>query len=256
MSKSVFHTMIKALAVFAAAIGVFGIIFWDNLNPENKPLMDVGKDIVESVLPAVAAPIAENTETSATLPVAAPAVENIKVPVLPPVVAPTAETTQDTAAPAIIAPTAESIGTPTRIRISSIGLDASIEKVGLTADGFLDVPGDPFDTGWYALGPRPGEIGSAVIDGHVDWLNGVDAVFANLHRVKPGDLVAVQDDQGKIITFVVREIVMYEAAADAVKVFRSNDGEAHLNLITCYGEWDKDTEQYTKRLVVFTDRQK
>lgn len=159
---------------------------------------------------------------------------------------------QPTAAPMPAA--RESVGVPVRIVIPSIGLDATIEKVALADDGSMDVPKQPFNTAWYELGPRPGEAGSAAIAGHVDWKNGAKAVFADLHKVKPGDRIELQDDNGEVISFVARESRRFDAAADAIDVFTSNDGKAHLNLITCAGAWDKRTRQYAERLVVFTDK--
>lgn len=144
---------------------------------------------------------------------------------------------------------------PSRIAIPSIGIDAPIEHVSVTIDGDMDVPKLQFGTAWYKLGPRPGEIGSAVIAGHKDWKNGEDAIFANLHKLKPGDKVVVEDNRGLLITYVVRTSSTYNPDSDATNVFRSNDGKAHLNLITCQGEWDKNTEGYSQRLVVFTDKE-
>lgn len=152
-------------------------------------------------------------------------------------------------------PAPKNIGIPVRIRIPSIGLDAAIEKVALAADGSMGVPKHPLDTGWYSLGPRPGETGSAAIAGHVDWYNGATAVFADLHKVKSGDKIIVQDDNGTVISFVVRGSRKYDPAAEAFDVFASHDGRAHLNIITCDGVWDKLARQYTERLVVFADRE-
>jgi sortase A len=149
----------------------------------------------------------------------------------------------------------ETIGIPVRVVIPSIALDAAVEKVALTEDGSMDVPKDPLDVAWYALGPRPGEKGSATIAGHVDWWHGETAVFADLHKVRPGDRIVVRDDTGAALSFVVRESRTYEASADALDVFTSNDGKAHLNIITCDGTWDKRANQYSKRLVVFTDKE-
>jgi len=148
----------------------------------------------------------------------------------------------------------ESIGVPIRIKIPSINIDAAVERVGLKSDGSMDVPKDPMDTGWYELGPRPGEIGSAVLDGHVDWWYGAPAVFPNLHEVQPGYIIIVEDDSGKTIPFIVRDVKTYGAADNATNIFVSNDGQAHLNLITCTGAWDYGTNQYANRLVVFADR--
>lgn len=148
----------------------------------------------------------------------------------------------------------EVFGLPVFIQITSINVNAEIERVALADDGSMDVPKHPFTTAWYELGPRPGEIGSAVIAGHVNWMDGSTAIFADLHKVKTGDKIIVQNNMGDDIPFVVREIRSYEAAQDATDVFTSHDGKAHLNIITCSGVWDKKTQQYTKRLVVFADR--
>jgi len=145
-------------------------------------------------------------------------------------------------------------GAPVRIRIPSIALDAAIERVALTADGSMDVPKNPKNTGWYELGAIPGETGSAVIAGHVNWWNGVTGAFELLNTLKPGDKIEVQNDKGAVISFIVREIRSYDAQADAIDVFSSDDEQSHLNLITCEGIWDKNTSQYSKRLVVFTDK--
>lgn len=152
-------------------------------------------------------------------------------------------------------PLAAPVGMPARIRIPSIALDVAVEQVALTEQGSMDVPKDPMHAGWYALGPRPGAAGSAVVAGHVDWLDGATAAFADLRDVKPGDAVVVRDDAGAEVSFVVREIRTFDAAADARDVFVSADGGAHLNLITCDGPWDAEAGQYAERLVVFADKE-
>lgn len=148
----------------------------------------------------------------------------------------------------------EKIGLPIRLKIPGIAVDVAIDKVALAADGSMAVPKQPSNAAWYMLGPKPGEIGSAVIAGHLNWWNGVIGAFEHLKTLKVGDMITVQDDNGQNISFVVRESRSYSASADATAVFSSNDGKAHLNLVTCEGLWDKNTQQYAKRLVVFADR--
>lgn len=146
-------------------------------------------------------------------------------------------------------------GLPMRLKIPGINVNAAIESVGLTSDGAVGIPKDPNNAAWYNLGPRPGEIGSAVITGHINWYYGAIGVFADLSKVRPGDKITIQDDKGAIISFVVREIRSYDASAEATDVFSSSDGKVHLNLITCEGVWDKLAKQYTQRLVVFADKE-
>lgn len=150
---------------------------------------------------------------------------------------------------------ASEIGLPVRLKIPKIKVNAIIENVGLLPNGAMGVPKIPRNAGWYNLGPRPGEIGSAAIAGHINWWNGAVSVFAKLNKLKLGDKITVQDNKGANTIFIVRKISLFGAQDDASEVFISNDEVAHLNLITCGGRWNKVTKQYSKRLVVFADRE-
>ena len=149
-----------------------------------------------------------------------------------------------------IAPT---VGIPVRLILPAINIDTTIAPAGLTADGAMGVPVGPTGTTWFDLGPRPGQIGSAVIAGHEGWKDGIFAIFDNLHEVKPGDDIYVVDDRGATTTFVVRSLQLYGQNANAASVFESSDGKAHLNLITCEGTWIAAEKSYSDRLVVFAD---
>jgi len=146
-------------------------------------------------------------------------------------------------------------GLPVQIRIPKIGVDAIIEQVGITPQGEIGVPEGPTSVVWFNLGPYPGENGSSVITGHYGWKDGVVAVFDNLYKLQKGDKIYIEDDKGKTITFVMRESRRYDPEADASDVFISDDNKSHLNLITCEGVWNKEQKSYSKRLVVFTDRE-
>jgi len=146
-------------------------------------------------------------------------------------------------------------GIPVRMTIPSINVDATIEYVGLTSNGAMAVPKGPNDVGWFELGPRPGDLGSAVIAGHDGWKNGIPAVFDNLSKLVAGDKIYVKDDTGTLTLFVVRKVATYGENDDASTIFDSNDGTAHLNLITCEGFWNATTQSYSSRLVVFTDKE-
>ncbi len=144
-------------------------------------------------------------------------------------------------------------GLPIKLSIPKINIVASIIQVGLTKDSTMGVPKTPTDTAWYDQGPRPGDIGSAVIDGHYGWGNGISAVFDNLSDLKPGDVIYVEDDKSQTKTFIVTNSRDFDPLADASTVFTSTDNKAHLNLITCEGIWNKTKKSYSKRLVVFAD---
>lgn len=148
-----------------------------------------------------------------------------------------------------------SFGKPKILKIPRIKVSARVDSVGVAKDGSMGVPIVPKNVAWFKLGPRPGEVGSAVISGHVNWWTGAVGSFANLNKLKPGDKILVQDENGQEISFVVRLSKNYNAAADATDIFTSKDGKAHLNLITCSGVWNKNAKQYTQRLVVFADKE-
>lgn len=142
---------------------------------------------------------------------------------------------------------------PVRLKIPQIGVDAAIEHVGLTPDEDMEAPSGNRNVSWYRFGARPGNKGSAVIAGHYGRRG--KAVFGKLNELKKGDKLYVEDENGSSATFVVRESRSYDPEADASEVFVSNDGGAHLNLITCEGVWDDVSKSYSQRLVVFADRE-
>jgi LPXTG-site transpeptidase (sortase) family protein len=143
-------------------------------------------------------------------------------------------------------------GLPVRLTIPRLGVDAAVEDVGLTPDGAMGVPGSPGTVAWFKLGPRPGDKGSAVIDGHSGYGSGAAAVFDDLPSLRKGDLLFVEDGKGVLVRFVVRTSRMYDRDANASDVFGRNEGR-HLNLVTCTGAWDAAAGTHAQRLVVFTD---
>jgi sortase (surface protein transpeptidase) len=136
--------------------------------------------------------------------------------------------------------------------IPSIGVDASVEQVGVTADGAMDTPADPWNTGWYAPGVRPGEAGNAAIAGHVDYHGIGPVVFWDLNKLAVGAEVLVVTDTGQTLRFTVRGSEYYtDSNAPLLDIFGPAN-TVNLNLITCGGTFDPATRHYDQRLVVFT----
>lgn len=144
-------------------------------------------------------------------------------------------------------------GLPVRLKIPVIGVDSAIEDALITPDGRMDVPYGSVNVAWFALGPHPGREGSAVIGGHFGISNGVKFVFYDLDKLKIGDKIYIVDDKGDTLAFQVRDIKLFNRNDDATTVFTSDDGLAHLNLITCEGIWNRVNDTYPQRRVVFTD---
>ena len=146
-------------------------------------------------------------------------------------------------------------GLPVRMKIPVIKLDEMVLGVGLTPFGVMGAPVGPKGVGWFDLRPRPGERGGAIIVGHFGWKDGVQAAFDNLHDLQRGDRLYVEDSNGLVITFLVREWRLYDKNENFSKVFNMSGDGAHLNLITCGGAWNEDEESYSGRLVIFADKE-
>lgn len=142
---------------------------------------------------------------------------------------------------------------PVRLKIPSINVNSAIQYVGVNSAGEMATPSNVFEVGWYKLGVIPGEKGSAVIAGHLDGQKGEVGVFSNLSKLKIGDELYVEGNKGRQIAFAVRAIHLAEPGY-VEEVFMASDS-AHLNLVTCGGVWKKDDKSYSKRLIVFADKE-
>jgi sortase (surface protein transpeptidase) len=139
---------------------------------------------------------------------------------------------------------------PTHLRIPSIDVSATVTSLGIHADQTVEVPANPEEVGWYRLGARPGQAGSAVLLGHVDSTKG-PAVFYRLRALTRGDEVDVQRTDGSVVRFEVTSIATY-ANEDfpAQKVYRPT-GRPGLALVTCGGRYDAAHGGYQANVVVF-----
>jgi hypothetical protein len=141
---------------------------------------------------------------------------------------------------------------PTRISIPSLGVRAKIIEVGLAADGSIATPAaDPAEaTGWYRLGPTPGEVGTAVIVGHVD-TDSRPAVFHKLTELSKGKLIEVNREDHRVATFTVESVEHFpKTSFPADRVFDSTD-RARLVLVTCGGTWLGGDIGYSDNVIVF-----
>lgn len=136
-----------------------------------------------------------------------------------------------------------------KLSIPSLNINTRIQYVGINSKGNMSAPSNFVDVGLYKYGPLPGEVGSAVIAGHVVNGLGIKSIFGNLKNIEIGDAVYVEMEQGKRIKFVVSSMSIYDFDAEAGEVFNQNDG-AYLKLITCSGKWSRENRTHDKRLVV------
>lgn len=155
-----------------------------------------------------------------------------------------------------ISPTSTAVPTPTPavprlVQIPKLGISATIQPVGMDDAGKMGVPSTWTDVGWYQLGFKPGEKGSAVLDGHLDDTSGAPAVFWYIKDLQPGDQIIVTDNNNAQYTFVVKQTTSYPYnGAPMQQIFDTTD-KPRLNLITCDGTWDRATHNYSNRTVVY-----
>ncbi|MFE7532107.1 class F sortase, partial [Kitasatospora sp. NPDC057542] len=142
---------------------------------------------------------------------------------------------------------------PTRLLVPSVGVDAPVADLGLNPDGTVEVPpadrGD--EVGWYRNGPTPGEPGPAVLIGHYDTVHG-PAVFKQLPKLRPGELIRIRRADGSTVDFKVRTLL--QAAKDRFpteQVYGDTPAPA-LRLITCGGRIGSDGH-WTDNIIVLAD---
>lgn len=141
-----------------------------------------------------------------------------------------------------------------RLRIPAIAVDAAVEQVGLTAEGYLDTPRRLDTVGWFDLGPRPGDPGNAAIDGFVG-IPMRPAIFWNLCTLTPGDELVVIGGDGVARRFVVTSVESYPKEEAPLRRIFGPANSAHLNLITDDPRtaYDPMTGNYASSLVVYAD---
>jgi hypothetical protein len=142
---------------------------------------------------------------------------------------------------------------PVSLTIPAIGVHARLTRLGLTPRGTLQVPTSPWIPGWYAGGPRPGEVGPAIIAGHIDSLTG-PGVFFRLRLLRPGDLVFVRRADGTAAVFRVSAERMYAKDRFPTAEVYGPTPDAELRLITCGGTFDTATGSYLSNVVVYASQ--
>src|ERR1700738_3698171 len=140
---------------------------------------------------------------------------------------------------------------PVTLRIPAIGVAVPVSALGLNPDGTVQVPANFQEPGWYRLGPSPGQVGSAVILGHVDSYQG-PAVFFRLRSLRAGDRVEVSLADGVTAQFVVDAVAMYPKKQFPARRVYGSHGYSALQLVTYGGAFDTSTRSYLSNVVFYT----
>jgi sortase (surface protein transpeptidase) len=145
------------------------------------------------------------------------------------------------------APTARTI--PLRVIIPAIGVNAAVTPEGVNAAGALETP--PLTAqnlvGWWDGGAAPGQVGPAVIAGHVDNASG-PLVFWNLRLLKPGETVNTEPGN---LRFVVTRVTQVSKQAFPTDAVYGSTADPELRLVTCGGTFDSTTGHYLSNVIVY-----
>ena len=142
---------------------------------------------------------------------------------------------------------------PVSVRIPAIGVDSSLLRLGLNPDGTIKVPPIQTSAGqaaWYKYSATPGQVGSSVIEGHVDSIQG-PAVFFRLGALHPGNTIEVTLADGVTAVFRVTGIREYARSRFPARAIYGATDFAALRLITCGGAFDYATGHYLSSTVVY-----
>jgi sortase (surface protein transpeptidase) len=143
---------------------------------------------------------------------------------------------------------------PRYLFIPDISVRAMIKPEGLTKDNQIDVPRNAFDVGWYNGSAKPGQAGAMLVDGHVSGGN-IPGIFYNLKDLTPGMTLKVERGDGEMLTYRVVKSESYDYKNVDMQAALSpvNSNARGLNLITCDGQVIKGSNNFDKRLVIFTE---
>ncbi len=137
-------------------------------------------------------------------------------------------------------------------------IKASIVTVGLTPGGALGAPDNPEVIGWWEDGPRPGERGNVLLDGHRDFMDINDNVGTGvawlLPTVQVGDVLLIRDNALRVyhLYTAIETVSVGWDAQDGVEYLRPSDTPI-LTLITCEGAFDADAHNYSNRRIVVAE---
>jgi sortase (surface protein transpeptidase) len=141
---------------------------------------------------------------------------------------------------------------PASVDIPKIGARSTLVPLGVNVDNTVQVPPitQPLQAGWYSYSPTPGELGPAVILGHVDG-NKQKGIFYRLKEMAPGDKVAVTRKDGSTANFVVTKVDQVPKDTFPTPSVYDDTPDPELRLITCGGAFDHQAHNYLDNIIVY-----
>ncbi len=143
---------------------------------------------------------------------------------------------------------------PVSIDVPRIGIHARIIEVGQNPDGSVAVPSEyqAAQAAWYNGSATPGQIGPAVILGHVDSqeLPHGRAAFYALGAARHNDEVDITLEDGIVARFRVDVVTLVSKQQFPTEAVYGPTTEPALRLITCGGAYTR-ADGYAGNVIVF-----
>ncbi len=141
---------------------------------------------------------------------------------------------------------------PVSIDIPKIGAHSSLVPLGVNADNTIQVPPvtTPLQAGWYTYAPTPGEVGPAIVLGHVDG-NHQKGIFFRLKELAAGDRVSIARADGTTALFEVTKVHQVPKQEFEKEGVYDDTPGPELRLITCGGVFDRSAHNYVDNIVVY-----
>lgn len=151
-------------------------------------------------------------------------------------------------------PTSGPVPKPVAVSIPKIDVRSLLNPLGVDDQGRLAVParGPHYDqAAWFTGSPRPGQVGPAVLEGHIDGPGAKPSVFFRLAALRSGDRVTVSRADGTQVAFAVYRVERYRKNDFPTIAVYGDTAGPELRLITCGGPWDPAIGHYRDNTVVY-----
>jgi len=236
-----------AVGVLGAPLGPASTGWADRVLHPGDPAVEIGAPapftdprlVMYPAAEATTAPPATGPTADAAAPAPTPAARPAPIP-KPPATHP--------ASAAILTPTRRP--TPVRVTIAGTGIAGPVVPTGIDGrTGEFAVPPDAGRVGWYEYGPRPGDPGSAVLAGHLDWKHR-PGVFLRLTEVRRGAIVTVTFSDRSVRRFTITDVRLVPKPQLPTATVFARTGSPVLRLITCGGEFDRSSHHYKSNVLV------
>ena len=160
-----------------------------------------------------------------------------------------AKTVSATPAPQSKSAPAASVAKPTdRVLIPSLNVNAPLVGVGIV-HGALGTASTMWQVGEFTGGVQPGQPGLAIFVGH-SGAPGQWGVFEHLSALKVGQTVIYQTAGGQRTSFTVTSSAAYPVNDTGVNALFGPVSGSVLRLVSCYGNWNRATQEYDQRWIV------